>query len=130
MVTVTCHRYDLDGDEFAEETVSARHWQHSNVLTADVSALTRDKRPTVIAQGWKLVHGDVFRSPKHSNLLSVLVGSGVQLGPSFFIIPLPPTVAAVAARAHSRCQKHTPHPQLPVNPNVAAVACPPACMRW
>ena len=29
--------------------------------------------------GWKLVHGDVFRAPKNPNLLSVLVGSGVQL---------------------------------------------------
>ena len=29
--------------------------------------------------GWKLVHGDVFRPPKHSLLLSVLLGSGSQL---------------------------------------------------
>ena len=29
--------------------------------------------------GWKLVHGDVFRTPKNSMLLSVLVGSGIQL---------------------------------------------------
>ncbi|KAJ3024200.1 hypothetical protein HKX48_004473 [Thoreauomyces humboldtii] len=29
--------------------------------------------------GWKLVHGDVFRAPKSSMLLSVLVGSGAQL---------------------------------------------------
>eukprot|EP01113_Clastostelium_recurvatum_P025249 TRINITY_DN3038_c0_g1_i6.p1 TRINITY_DN3038_c0_g1~~TRINITY_DN3038_c0_g1_i6.p1 ORF type:complete len:432 (-),score=68.04 TRINITY_DN3038_c0_g1_i6:37-1332(-) len=29
--------------------------------------------------GWKLVHGDVFRSPSHPLLLSVLVGSGVQV---------------------------------------------------
>lgn len=29
--------------------------------------------------GWKLVHGDVFRTPKNSLLLSVLVGSGIQL---------------------------------------------------
>ncbi|SCU90365.1 LADA_0F03554g1_1 [Lachancea dasiensis] len=29
--------------------------------------------------GWKLVHGDVFRTPKKSLLLSVLVGSGAQL---------------------------------------------------
>jgi len=30
--------------------------------------------------GWKLVHGDVFRAPKHPMLFSVLVGSGVQVG--------------------------------------------------
>ena len=29
--------------------------------------------------GWKLVHGDVFRSPPHALLLSVLLGNGVQL---------------------------------------------------
>ena len=29
--------------------------------------------------GWKLVHGDVFRPPKYGMLLSVMVGSGVQL---------------------------------------------------
>ncbi|KAK6942301.1 Nonaspanin (TM9SF) [Dillenia turbinata] len=28
--------------------------------------------------GWKLVHGDVFRPPKHSDLLCVYVGTGVQ----------------------------------------------------
>jgi transmembrane 9 superfamily protein 2/4 len=29
--------------------------------------------------GWKLVHGDVFRPPHHSMLLSVFLGSGVQV---------------------------------------------------
>ncbi|EME81057.1 uncharacterized protein MYCFIDRAFT_204169 [Pseudocercospora fijiensis CIRAD86] len=29
--------------------------------------------------GWKLVHGDVFRPPKHSLALSILVGNGAQL---------------------------------------------------
>ncbi|WPH00313.1 Hypothetical protein R9X50_00313800 [Acrodontium crateriforme] len=29
--------------------------------------------------GWKLVHGDVFRPPKHSLILAVLVGNGAQL---------------------------------------------------
>jgi transmembrane 9 superfamily protein 2/4 len=29
--------------------------------------------------GWKLVHGDVFRPPTRPMLLSVLVGSGVQV---------------------------------------------------
>ncbi|KAK4140244.1 uncharacterized protein C8A04DRAFT_15120 [Dichotomopilus funicola] len=29
--------------------------------------------------GWKLVHGDVFRTPKHPLLLSVLLGNGAQL---------------------------------------------------
>ncbi|CAG8271497.1 unnamed protein product [Penicillium salamii] len=29
--------------------------------------------------GWKLLHGDVFRTPAHSGLLAPLVGSGMQL---------------------------------------------------
>ncbi|KAK3116785.1 Transmembrane 9 super member 2 [Teratosphaeriaceae sp. CCFEE 6253] len=29
--------------------------------------------------GWKLIHGDVFRAPKHSLALSILVGNGAQL---------------------------------------------------
>lgn len=29
--------------------------------------------------GWKLVHGDVFRTPKHSSLLCSIIGSGVQV---------------------------------------------------
>jgi transmembrane 9 superfamily protein 2/4 len=29
--------------------------------------------------GWKLVHGDVFRSPKNPLLLSILIGNGAQL---------------------------------------------------
>ncbi|CCE87167.1 Piso0_005710 [Millerozyma farinosa CBS 7064] len=29
--------------------------------------------------GWKLIHGDVFRPPKNKMLLSVLLGSGVQI---------------------------------------------------
>merc|ERR1719424_2490020 len=29
--------------------------------------------------GWKLVHGDVFRKPKHSKMLAVALGSGSQI---------------------------------------------------
>ena len=29
--------------------------------------------------GWKLVHGDVFRRPRHSKLLAVFIGSGIQI---------------------------------------------------
>ena len=29
--------------------------------------------------GWKLVHGDVFRPPRHLALLASLIGTGVQL---------------------------------------------------
>ena len=33
--------------------------------------------------GWKLVHGDVFRSPRHALLLSIFLGNGAQL---FFML--------------------------------------------
>jgi transmembrane 9 superfamily protein 2/4 len=35
--------------------------------------------------GWKLVHGDVFRPPSHPIILSVIVGTGAQIGTAFFI---------------------------------------------
>ncbi len=39
----------------------------------DVEALERDATEE---SGWKLVHGDVFRPPRHPELLSALVGTG------------------------------------------------------
>ena len=36
--------------------------------------------------GWKLVHGDVFRPPRHSELLSALIGTGA---PPHSLPPLP-----------------------------------------
>jgi len=29
--------------------------------------------------GWKLVHGDVFRPPRYGMLLSLFLGSGIQI---------------------------------------------------
>jgi transmembrane 9 superfamily protein 2/4 len=44
--------------------------------------------------GWKLVHGDIFRPPQHfPMLLSVLVGTGCQLGAAF-------ALAMIAAMLH------------------------------
>lgn len=43
----------------------------------DTSAVGEDDIPE--DSGWKLVHGDVFRSPPQCLLLSVLLGSGAQL---------------------------------------------------
>ncbi|KAH9324686.1 hypothetical protein KI387_004864, partial [Taxus chinensis] len=42
----------------------------------DLETLERDGSEE---SGWKLVHGDVFRTPKNLVLLSALVGSGAQL---------------------------------------------------
>lgn len=43
---------------------------------ADVSS---DEEPLEDVTGWKLLHGDVFRSPAHGYLLAPLIGSGMQL---------------------------------------------------
>ncbi|KAK3892888.1 hypothetical protein Pcinc_003289 [Petrolisthes cinctipes] len=34
---------------------------------------------TLEESGWKLVHGDVFRPPRHPKLFSAVIGSGVQI---------------------------------------------------
>ncbi|KAF2127901.1 multispanning membrane protein [Dothidotthia symphoricarpi CBS 119687] len=38
-----------------------------------------DDEDTEDITGWKLIHGDVFRTPQHGSLLAPLVGSGIQL---------------------------------------------------
>ncbi|XP_064607167.1 transmembrane 9 superfamily member 4-like isoform X2 [Liolophura sinensis] len=38
-----------------------------------------DLEETMEETGWKLVHGDVFRPPKHTKLLASLVGAGIQI---------------------------------------------------
>ena len=34
---------------------------------------------TMEESGWKLVHGDVFRPPKHPKLFAAIIGSGIQI---------------------------------------------------
>jgi hypothetical protein len=43
----------------------------------DICAGLQDE--TVEETGWKLVHGDVFRPPRHTLLLTALVGAGFQV---------------------------------------------------
>lgn len=52
----------------------ARYTQRSD--HDDLESLERDMNEE---SGWKLVHGDVFRPPKYLEVLSALVGTGVQL---------------------------------------------------
>ena len=42
----------------------------------DLESLERDVSEE---SGWKLVHGDVFRPPKHLEVLSALIGTGAVL---------------------------------------------------
>lgn len=49
------------------------------VLRADLRRYNQLETEEVEETGWKLVHGDVFRAPARPMLLSILVGSGVQV---------------------------------------------------
>eukprot|EP01117_Protostelium_nocturnum_P020108 TRINITY_DN88_c0_g1_i1.p1 TRINITY_DN88_c0_g1~~TRINITY_DN88_c0_g1_i1.p1 ORF type:complete len:650 (+),score=178.82 TRINITY_DN88_c0_g1_i1:58-1950(+) len=48
-------------------------------LHADFRRYNQEMGEEIEETGWKLVHGDVFRPPAHPMLLSVLIGSGVQV---------------------------------------------------
>lgn len=50
----------------------------------DIAKYNRDEEADDALEetGWKLVHGDVFRPPKHAMLLVNFVGTGIQLAGS------------------------------------------------
>ena len=50
------------------------------ILRKDINLYNeRDEEDPGDETGWKLVHGDVFRTPKNSTLLSISAGAGVQV---------------------------------------------------
>lgn len=53
--------------------------------------------------GWKLLHGDVFRPPSHPIILSVLVGTGAQIGSASLLV----LVAAVLRFVNPIKKGHT-----------------------
>lgn len=57
-------------------------------LRRDIAKYNREDEPeeAIEETGWKLVHGDIFRPPKHTDLFVILVGSGIQLFSMSFII--------------------------------------------
>lgn len=57
-------------------------------LRRDIAKYNREDEPeeAIEETGWKLVHGDVFRPPKNTDFLVVLVGSGIQLFTMSFVI--------------------------------------------
>lgn len=52
----------------------------SRYLEVDEEELAEDE------SGWKMVHGDVFRSPQHVNLLAAFLGSGAQIFTTTFML--------------------------------------------
>ncbi|KAL5016485.1 hypothetical protein ScPMuIL_006074 [Solemya velum] len=50
-------------------------------LRKDIARYNRDEdiEETMEETGWKLVHGDVFRPPRHTKLLASLIGAGIQI---------------------------------------------------
>ncbi|CAM1303789.1 TM9SF4 (predicted), partial [Pycnogonum litorale] len=53
-------------------------------LRRDIAKYNRDEEmdDTLEESGWKLVHGDVFRPPRHPKLFSAVIGTGIQI---FFV---------------------------------------------
>lgn len=50
--------------------------RYNSVIMDEESTALEDITDEV---GWKLVHGDVFRKPRHSKIFAVFIGSGVQI---------------------------------------------------
>jgi transmembrane 9 superfamily protein 2/4 len=62
----------------------ARYNRLDNINLDDLSGSGGDMEDGVQEDsGWKLVHGDVFRTPNHSLMLSIFLGNGAQL---FFMV--------------------------------------------
>lgn len=56
-------------------------------LRRDIAKYNREDEPeeAIEETGWKLVHGDVFRPPKNTDMLVILIGTGIQLFTMSFI---------------------------------------------
>ena len=57
----------------------ARYNRLDNINLDDLSGTSAVGDDIQEDSGWKLVHGDVFRSPRHSLVLSIFLGNGAQL---------------------------------------------------
>ncbi|KAK5464745.1 Transmembrane 9 superfamily member 2 [Exophiala xenobiotica] len=57
----------------------ARYNRLDNINLDDLSGTSAVDDDVQEDSGWKLVHGDVFRSPRYSLMLGVLLGNGAQL---------------------------------------------------
>ena len=57
----------------------ARYNRLDNINLDDLSGTSAVDDDIQEDSGWKLVHGDVFRSPRYPLLLSIFLGSGAQL---------------------------------------------------
>jgi len=54
--------------------------------TQIVDSIEEDEDSNAEVSGWKILHGDVFRPPRHVELLVILVGTGCQIVSSIVII--------------------------------------------
>ncbi len=72
--------------------VHAQEGQHPLGTGVHTSDWLTQKLPAVLDEteesGWKNIHGEVFRFPPNKNLFCAFVGSGFQVAPSFFCLPL------------------------------------------
>eukprot|EP00298_Acanthocystis_sp_HF-20_P011263 c19304_g1_i1.p1 GENE.c19304_g1_i1~~c19304_g1_i1.p1 ORF type:complete len:656 (-),score=188.42 c19304_g1_i1:25-1992(-) len=59
----------------------------TRILRRDIARYNDESRdPDVDETGWKQLHGDVFRPPDNYQILSVLIGIGIQLFVMVFVI--------------------------------------------
>lgn len=57
----------------------ARYNRLDNINLDDLSGTSAAEDDLQEDSGWKLVHGDVFRSPRYPLMLSILLGNGAQI---------------------------------------------------
>lgn len=72
-------------DAISLSTTKQMIWYICLVVLAQLS-ISFSQEDALEESGWKLVHGDVFRPPQHTKLLTSLIGAGIQLFGSAFCV--------------------------------------------
>ena len=82
IIAKSCSRGREQNDSCARRPPITHAWRRLNADTQQLNvdgACLRLQEEAQEEFGWKLVHGDVFRSPRKGMLLSVFLGNGTQL---------------------------------------------------
>lgn len=85
--------------DFARYSMASGNNDGEDAEVGEMHGLTAESGPVpqlIEDSGWKLVHGDVFRSPSHLPLLASLLGTGWQL----VVLTLGVILFAIAGPAH------------------------------
>lgn len=81
LILIRILRKDLTRYNSISQHDSSNNNMNGNVSSTDhsTSDINIDDDMLLEDSGWKLIHGDVFRSPRSSSWLSILIGSGSQI---------------------------------------------------